>query len=87
MYIRILRITSALLLAGGLALFFCFCRLSYLYAVHGADVRNAIHVVPLSWHGDVSWISEKQNERLKTLLFAPIGIFLFGIVMDIVGKL
>ena len=87
MYTKLFLITSTLLLAGGLALFLYFGHLSYVYAVHGASIRDALHVVPLSWHGDVSWITEKQSERLKILLFMSIGIFLFGVIMDIVRRL
>ena len=87
MYIKIFRITSTLLLAGGLALFLYFGHLSYIYAVHGASIRDVFHVVPLSWHGDVSWITEKQSKRLKILLFMSIGIFLCGVIMGIVGRL
>ena len=86
MCIRIFRIMSALLLAGGLALFLYFGYLSYVYAVHGTSIKNAIHVVPLNWHGDVSWISEKQSERLKIILFTSIEIFLLGVIMDMVRK-
>lgn len=86
MYIRIFRIIGTLFLAGGLALFFYFCHLSYVYATHGANIKDDRHVIQLSWHGDVSWISESQSERLKFLLLLSIVIFLFGVIFDAIKK-